>query len=727
MRWIDKTYGSPNGVDFFGIAGRLASRRSRMTYASVSAQSQISSRWQSTVRVGVTDQAYHTVNPTLSGTPSDPSAFGRTSSATSSRSPAPTATRSPGRAILDFSGTYPLRCSTRRVHAASTVRPDQLSRRHRRSICRAAASRARARHFRVRGIATETHAQQLRRASAKARASLADRVCSSPPASASTTTRSSARRVAARLGRGVSAPADRRRRALGDTKLTFNAGKGIKEPNLSQELSSLFVLIPPATALAAWASTPIGPERGRNLDVGIEQGLWRGRGARARRLLQQRVLRPDRVRQQERCCRSSACRRRRASAPAFGAYVNSQSYDAQGVEMSGEATAGRCASPARTRISTPIVTQVARAAARSRPAINPAFPGIPIGNFSPLVGAAAVPASRELRQPARCPTARRAAQVALTGYFVGKPDDSTFLSDGSTSATRMLLPNQDLDAGYQKVDVSGVVPIHPRLKWYATIENLLDQHVRSRRSDSRRCRVGVADRRHDHRSADASPSSDDRVSIARVGAGVLCLRAAIVAAAQTPVRQRGERHRGMRRSLRSRRGLLSGQGDDRGRRQPSRVEYRKSYKVVTVKEAYVGGPAERYVLVQCGAPAPALAGELAGAQVVTVPITSLFVFSTTHLSLLADLGRVDVLTGVAQRDVVMDDAGRSADQGRQGRRVREGRAGDRRRARRHRQAVAVDGRRHVDSGAGRDSRPPACRSSPTRSGWSRPRSAAPSG
>ena len=84
------------------------------------------------------------------------------------------------------------------------------------------------------------------------------------------------------------------------------------------------------------------------------------------------------------------------------------------------------------------------------------------------------------------------------------------------------------------------------------------------------------------------------------------------------------------------------------------VEYRRSYKVVTVKEAYVGGPAEHYVLLQCGAPAPALTGEFAGAQVVPVPITSLFVFSTTHLSLLTDLNRMDVLTGVAQRDAVID-------------------------------------------------------------------------
>jgi iron complex transport system substrate-binding protein len=84
------------------------------------------------------------------------------------------------------------------------------------------------------------------------------------------------------------------------------------------------------------------------------------------------------------------------------------------------------------------------------------------------------------------------------------------------------------------------------------------------------------------------------------------------------------------------------------------VAYRHAYKVVTVKEAYAGGPAEHYVLLQCGAPVPALAGELAGAQVVPVPISSAFVFSPTHLSLLADLGRMDVLSGVAQRDVVMD-------------------------------------------------------------------------
>ncbi len=78
------------------------------------------------------------------------------------------------------------------------------------------------------------------------------------------------------------------------------------------------------------------------------------------------------------------------------------------------------------------------------------------------------------------------------------------------------------------------------------------------------------------------------------------------------------------------------------------VTYHRSYKVVSVRDAAGAGPVERYVLVQCGAPAPTLAGELAGAQVATVPISSLYSASPTHLSMLVDLRRLDVLTGVSQ-------------------------------------------------------------------------------
>ena len=61
------------------------------------------------------------------------------------------------------------------------------------------------------------------------------------------------------------------------------------------------------------------------------------------------------------------------------------------------------------------------------------------------------------------------------------------------------------------------------------------------------------------------------------------------------------------------------------------------------------------MLVQCGTPVPKLEGELIGAQLVNVPITSLYSASTTHLSLLVDLQRLDVLTGVSTMQYLIGD------------------------------------------------------------------------
>ena len=51
--------------------------------------------------------------------------------------------------------------------------------------------------------------------------------------------------------------------------------------------------------------------------------------------------------------------------------------------------------------------------------------------------------------------------VALSGYFAGKSNDSTFLSDASFGNS-LLLPNEDLNAGYAKMDVSGSYAFHRR-------------------------------------------------------------------------------------------------------------------------------------------------------------------------------------------------------------------------------------------------------------------------
>lgn len=82
------------------------------------------------------------------------------------------------------------------------------------------------------------------------------------------------------------------------------------------------------------------------------------------------------------------------------------------------------------------------------------------------------------------------------------------------------------------------------------------------------------------------------------------------------------------------------------------ISYHRSYQVVTVSPP--GGTAERYLLVHCGAPKPALTGTLAGAQVVTTPVTSLYSASTTHLPSLVELGTLNVLTGISSAAFVSE-------------------------------------------------------------------------
>ena len=173
------------------------------------------------------------------------------------------------------------------------------------------------------------------------------------------------------------------------------------------------------------------------------------------------------------------------------------------------------------------------------------------------------------------------------------------------------------------------------------------------RSSAFRCRARRSKRRTGSGSSDGWPNMGDR----SLGARLVCARAAWSCRAARPPVRSGRGPAQISRKVASRSSTRPRTTFRRRRRSRTprifNVEYRRSYKVVTVKDVSAGGPPDRYVLVQCGTPAPTLAGELAGAQVVTVPITSLFAFSTTNLPLLVDLDRVDVLTGVAQFDAVV--------------------------------------------------------------------------
>lgn len=80
------------------------------------------------------------------------------------------------------------------------------------------------------------------------------------------------------------------------------------------------------------------------------------------------------------------------------------------------------------------------------------------------------------------------------------------------------------------------------------------------------------------------------------------------------------------------------------------VEYKNNYKVVAVnnpwKDAETGF---KYVLVECGTPAPE---DFKETQIITIPINTVASLSTTHLPHLAKLEVVDKLVGVSNPKIV---------------------------------------------------------------------------
>jgi len=461
LRRIDGRFGSANAFDVYRIADDSV-YESQQTYVSVTADSQVNARWQTTIRFGSTDQTSTYTNPAPTGDPFDP--FGSGANYLGQTVTLQGAGGAPvtGRAILDFGGAYPSifesRTTRRAVFGQTTFQatPD-------------VALSAGGRIEQERGFgdpeAEPTATRNNRGAFVEGRATLVNRVY---VAAGVGVEHNEAFRTAYTPRLSVAAylrnPSGE---ALGETKVTLNVGKGIKAPSVSQSGNSLYELVQGTPA--ASSAVPIGPERSLGFDVGVEQAFAAGR-ARARvsyfkndfsdliELLGQTALVQAGVPPEV------------AAATAFGAYINSSSFEAQGVEISGEAMIG-----AGLRLSgsfTYLDAEVTRAFGAGA-VFNPALPGVPIGAFSPLVG------ERPFRRPANSGTllvtyAAGPFQLALAGSFSGTRDDSTLVFD-EFFGNSLLLPNQDLDPAYQTIDLSGSYRVHPRLRVYVSLTNLLDK------------------------------------------------------------------------------------------------------------------------------------------------------------------------------------------------------------------------------------------------------------
>ena len=463
VRHTKSDYGVPNAFNFFHIADD-SSQASESTYLGLIAQSQFTPAWHGVLRLASFDDTYDYLNPSPTGEPFDPFGFGVNYLGNTVTINGANGTTATGQAILDFGGTYPQPFAS---HAERRAAFAQTTYQIVPALGLSAGGRLEHEEgFSDSGTRTSTDRDNYG-AFLEGRAKLRRFYANAGVGYEHNAVFQSA--WTPRLSAALYLREPSSKEALGDTKLVFNVGRGIKAPSIAQELSSLFGLLASVPTVITPVS-PIGPERARTLDFGVEQGLWRGQ-VRLRaayfdnhysdlieflnKVALVRIGVPPDV----------------AGATSFGAYVNSASARAKGLETSAEARVG-----ASVRIMASYTYLDAKVSEAFAPTgvENPSYPGIPIGAFSPLVGA------RPFRRPTHTGNllltyANGPAQVSLAGYFAGKADDSTFLSDGFFGNS-MLLPNHDLNPGYQKVDLSGSYRlVQSRVKLYFSAQNILDQ------------------------------------------------------------------------------------------------------------------------------------------------------------------------------------------------------------------------------------------------------------
>lgn len=276
----------------------------------------------------------------------------------------------------------------------------------------------------------------------------------------------------------VTRPRDRN--LLSGTKVRFSYGQGIKEPTITQQIDSLYGVLAGlsdgAQLIARNGVSPIGPERTTTFEGGVEQYLASSRVRIAATFFHNQFSNqmefvygpalPQLGVPQEVATEITNS--------SYGAYVNSLRYRALGTEVELEARLGSHTMARGGWTYLDAVVQRSFSNDALTPAINPLFPGIPIGLYSPLVGA------RPFRQAPQTGFfsivyTRRRYDVALTGTFVGRRDDSTFLTD-AYGGTTMILPNRNLDAAYQDIGFTGSYQFSRIVSLYANVDNLLSRH-----------------------------------------------------------------------------------------------------------------------------------------------------------------------------------------------------------------------------------------------------------
>jgi vitamin B12 transporter len=473
LRRTATALGLPNALDLYGMADD-SFQKEQDTYYGLTAQNQTTERWHNLLRYGATRLRFRFANPSPTGEPFDPFGSGANFLGNFVTLHGANGFVTRGRGILDFAGVYPSLFDSQSNRDFIYSQSDYKFNRHLSGLFAFRYEKEDG-FTRFAGTKTPTDRNNFSYI-AQLEGNLWDRLYATAGVGiednaifgVEPTPRVSLAFYLARLQ-----PAG----FLNGTKLKFNYGRGIKEPAIFDESTSLFVLLsqlPDGPRLASqFHVKPIGPEWSRSFDFGAEQLAWNGRAKLGLTLFHNEFA--DQIEFVDAgVLPQLGVPVAVAAATPFGASVNSGAYRAMGAEADLELNLGHGIKARASYTYLDAVVQRSFASSALSPAFNPNFPTIPIGTSTPLVG------GRPFR---RTPHSgdfligyiRPKFTLSLSGSLVGRRDDSTHVTDTFFGNT-LLLPNRNLDAAYQKVDLNGSLRINSAVELYTSLENILNEH-----------------------------------------------------------------------------------------------------------------------------------------------------------------------------------------------------------------------------------------------------------
>lgn len=267
------------------------------------------------------------------------------------------------------------------------------------------------------------------------------------------------------------------------TKIYANVATGVQEPSLATEFSSLFTELQQAgdtTDIAAFHITPLGPERSRTFDIGVDQNIL------GHKLIFKAGFFHNQFSHQLEYVASGDLQTYFGITPTndeffYGAELNSLAFRADGLEsdLQYQPFSHLFLRGGYTYLDTVVSQSFASDATAAREGIattNPNIPGIAIGGSSPLVGA------RPFRRPPHSgffavQYTGSSFSAAFKGALASRSDDSTFLGglDTTENGNTLLLPNRDLDYGFAKLDANFTYRATSHVSVFTQFDNLLNQ------------------------------------------------------------------------------------------------------------------------------------------------------------------------------------------------------------------------------------------------------------